>query len=295
LIGPFPKRATKENVVSVATEIETPSGKGAGDENFPVGSWLLPRPLRPHVATYYAFARAIDDIADNPALAADDKIRRLDGFANALTSGSADPAYAKANALRRTLSETGISPRHGLDLISAFKQDSVKHRYADWNELIDYCLRSAAPVGRFLCDLHGEDKALYPLSDALCNALQVINHLQDCAKDFAEIDRVYLPGDWMNAAGTSVDDLSKTAATPGLRRVIDQCVEGTERLLVEARRLPKAMRHKSLAAETAIIVSIADALTKKLGRQDPVAMRVALGPMGFAGAAVSGLARLWFT
>jgi squalene synthase HpnC len=274
--------------VSAATEIETPSGKGAGDENVPVGSWLLPRPLRPHVATYYAFARAIDDIADNPALAADDKIRRLDGFAAALTSGSSEPAYAKADALRRTLSETGISPRHGLDLISAFKQDSVKHRYAD-------CLRSAAPVGRFLCDLHGEDKALYPLSDALCNALQVINHLQDCAKDLAEIDRVYLPEDWMNAAGTSVDDLAKTAATPGLRRVLDQCVEGTERLLVEARRLPKAMRHKSLAAETAIIVSIADALTKKLGRQDPVAMRVALGPVGFAGATVSGLARLWFT
>ncbi|MHB1204600.1 MAG: squalene synthase HpnC [Rhodospirillaceae bacterium] len=281
--------------MSAAAEIETPSGKGAGDENFPVGSWLLPRPLRPHVATYYAFARAIDDIADNPDLAADDKIRRLDGFAAALASGSGDPAYAKADALRRTLDQTGISARHGLDLISAFKQDAVKHRYADWNELIDYCLRSAAPVGRFLCDLHGEDQALHPLSDALCNALQVINHLQDCAKDFAEIDRVYLPGDWMAAAGTAVGDLSKNAATPGLRRVLDQCVDGTERLLADARRLPKAMRHKSLAAETAVIVSIADALTKKLRRQDPVAMRVALGPAGFAGAAMAGLARLWLT
>ncbi len=280
-------------VMSVAVGIETPSGKGAGDENFPVGSWLLPRPLRPHVAAYYAFARAIDDIADNPGLTADDKIRRLDGFAQALVNGSRDPDYAKADALRGTLAATAISARHGLDLISAFKQDAVKHRYADWNELIDYCLRSASPVGRFLCDLHGEDAALRPLSDALCNALQVINHLQDCAKDFAALDRVYLPEDWMRAAGTSTDDLRKSAATPGMRRVLDQCLDGTERLMIEARRLPKAMRHRSLAAETTVIVAIADSLVARLRRQDPLAMRVALGPFGFASAAVSGLARLW--
>lgn len=279
--------------MSIAVGIETPSGKGAGDENFPVGSWLLPRPLRPHVSTYYAFARAIDDIADNPDLKSDDKLRRLDGFADALVNGSSDPDYAKADALRRTLADTGIPARHGLDLVSAFKQDAVKHRYADWSELIDYCLRSASPVGRFLCDLHGEDRALYPLSDALCNALQVINHLQDCAKDHAALDRVYLPSDWMHAAGTSANDLTKDAATPGMRRVLDQCLDGTERLMADARRLPKAMRHKSLAAETAVIVSIADALVAKLRRQDPIARRVALGPFGFAAAAVSGLARLW--
>src|ERR1700759_5117553 len=109
--------------MSAAVGIETPSGKGAGDENFPVGSWLLPRPLRPHVATYYAFARAIDDIADNPDLKAEDKLRRLDGFAAALVNGSTDPDYAKADALRHTLAATGISAAHGLDLISAFKQD----------------------------------------------------------------------------------------------------------------------------------------------------------------------------
>ncbi|MBX7200286.1 MAG: squalene synthase HpnC [Rhodospirillaceae bacterium] len=279
--------------MDIAVGIETPSGKGAGDENFPVGSWLLPRPLRPHVATYYAFARAIDDIADNPDLGPEDKIRRLDGFAQALVNGSGDPDYAKADALRGTLAKTGISARHGLDLISAFKQDAVKNRYADWHALIDYCLRSASPVGRFLCDLHGEDKALYPLSDALCNALQVINHLQDCAKDYAALNRVYLPEDWMRAAGTSVNDLTLAAATPGMRRVLDQCLSGTERLMTEARRLPKAMRHRSLAAETAVIVSVADRLVGKLRRQDPLAMRVALGPFGFAAAATAGLARLW--
>ena len=128
---------------------------------------------------------------------------------------------------------------------------------------------------------------------ALCNALQVINHLQDCAKDHAALDRVYLPEDWMRAAGASADDLRKDAATPGLRGVLDRCLDGTERLMTEARRLPKAMRHKSLAAETAVIVSVADRLVAKLRRRDPIAGRVALGPFGFAAAAISGLAGLW--
>jgi hydroxysqualene synthase len=273
---------------------ERPSGKCAGDENFPVGSWLIPRDLRPHVASYYAFARAIDDIADNPTLPAAEKIARLDGFAAALVGEDNDPAYAKAHKLRETLIDRAIPAAHGLDLISAFKQDAVKPRYENWDELIDYCLRSAAPVGRFLCDLHGEDRALYPLSDALCNALQVINHLQDCAKDYAEMGRVYLPQDWMRAEGASVADLKNTCATPGLRWVLDRCVAVTEKLLVEARKLPKAIKHRSLAAETAVIVSVADKLMMRLGREDPVAGRVALGPFAYASAAVGGLLGLWF-
>ena len=275
-------------------QVETPSGKGAGDENFPVGSWLIPRDLRPHVASYYAFARAIDDIADNPALPAAEKIARLDGFAAALKGENNDPAYAKAHALRATLAATGISAAHGLDLISAFKQDAVKPRYENWAELIDYCLRSAAPVGRFLCDLHGEDKALYPLSDALCNALQVINHLQDCAKDYADMDRVYLPEEWLRAEGATVADLKNPATTPALRRVLDRCVAGTAALMIDARKLPKTMKHRSLAAETAVIVSVADKLTGRLGREDPLATRVALGPLGYLSAAGGGLLRLWF-
>src|SRR3546814_13215659 len=96
------------------TPVETPSGKGAADENFPVGSWLLPPALRPHVATYYAFARAIDDIADNPALAAEDKIARLAAFEAALTDPAADrPGLEKAARLRISLAETGATAEIG--------------------------------------------------------------------------------------------------------------------------------------------------------------------------------------
>jgi squalene synthase HpnC len=277
----------------LAAELETPSGKGAGDENFPVGSWLLPKELRPDVVVYYAFARAIDDIADNPNLAPADKIARLEGFAAAVNGATAEPAYAKGHAVRAMLERTGIPKRHGLDLISAFVQDATKSRYASWAELIGYCNRSASPVGRFLLDLHGEDPALHGLSDALCNALQVINHLQDCGKDYAALDRVYLPSEWMDAEGTSPADLGLPALTAGMRRVIDRALAATEELLVDARKLPKALKHGRLAAETAVIVAVADKLAQRLSRRDPLAERVALGPLGFTGTAVSGLVKLW--
>jgi squalene synthase HpnC len=280
--------------MNTAATIETPSGKGAGDENFPVGSWLLPKDLRPDVAVYYAFARAIDDIADNPDLAPDDKIARLEGFAAAINGSNSDPAYIKGRAAGAMFERKGIPKRHGLDLISAFIQDATKSRYANWEELIGYCDRSASPVGRFLLDLHGEDAALHPLSDALCNALQVINHLQDCGKDYAALDRVYLPTAWMAAEGAAITDLALPRMTAGLRRVIDRALAGTEELLVNARKLPKALKHRRLAAETAIIVSVADKLTHRLAQRDPLAERVVLGPVGFARAALSGLLRLWF-
>jgi squalene synthase HpnC len=274
--------------------LETPSGKGADDENFPVGSWLLPKALRPHVAVFYAYARAIDDIADNPGLGSVDKIARLEAFAAALQSGSTDPALAKAEALRQSLAETGVTAKHGLDLISAFKQDARKQRYESWAELLDYCDRSAAPVGRYLLDLHGEHASLYPYADALCNALQVINHLQDCGKDYLEMDRVYLPLAWVRAENAAVEHLARPSASPGLRRVLDRALERVSTLLGEARRLPAQLAHRRLAAEGAVIVAIAERLTVKLGREDPLAHRVVLTKAGMAGTALRGLLRLWF-
>ena len=270
---------------------ETPSGKGAGDENFPVGSMLLPRRLRPHVAVFYAFARAIDDIADNPELAPGEKVRRLDGFDKALLNEIDDPAYEKAHRIRESLRETGVTIQHCRDLISAFKQDAVKRRYDDWEDLLDYCDRSAAPVGRYLLDLHGESRDGYPANDALCNALQVINHLQDCQDDYRQLDRVYLPIDWMNEAGVTVAALDDSAAGPGLRDVLDRCLDGTEELLALARTLPGQLRSRHLAMESAAIVRIADRLTGLLRRRDPLAERVELGKAAFLWCCVRGAAR----
>ena len=109
-----------------------------------------------------------------------------------------------------------MTPRHSLDLLIAFRRDATKLRYADWDELQDYCRYSAMPVGRHVLDLHGEDGATYEPSDALCTSLQVLNHLQDCVKDLAELDRCYLPG-------APIDELRGPAATPALRACI-RCV-----------------------------------------------------------------------
>ena len=278
--------------MSIASEnaIETPSGKGADDENFPVGSWLIEKRLRPHVATYYAFARAIDDIADDPALTSDEKIARLEAMDKALADGddAGNAGLAKAHALRAVFLQTGVDFAHGRDLITAFKQDAVKNRYASWAELMGYCNHSASPVGRFLLDLHGEDPAHFAQSDALCNALQVINHLQDCKDDLKKLDRCYLPQIWLSASGETVEALKADKASSGLRGVFDQCLRGTRDLLEKADALPGLLLSRRLAMETAVILQVAWKLVRELETRDPVAERVVLGKGQYLGCAVRG-------
>ncbi len=269
--------------------VEDPSGKSAADENFPVGSWLLPARLRPHVAVFYRFARGADDIADSPRLAPADKVARLDALAAALAGEHDDPACAIALDLRASLAQCGVTPRHGLDLLSAFRQDAVKGRYADWGELMDYCARSASPVGRYLLDLHGEDPALYRHSDPLCDALQVLNHLQDLQDDLRALDRVYLPGDWLSEAGETVAALDRPAASPGLRSVIDRCLAATRPLLARSQPLAAGLVSRRLAMESAVIWRLAVRLAGRLDRADPIAGRVALSRGDFAAAGLGGV------
>lgn len=273
-------------------DLETPSGKGAGDENFPVGSLLLPAGLRPHVRAFYAFVRAADDIADNPDLAPGDKLARLDRFAAALTGTDEDAsALPKAVALRASLDETGVTPRHALHLLSAFKQDATKLRYADWQDLLGYCALSASPVGRFLLDLHGEPPESYRFSDPLCDALQALNHLQDCQADYRRLNRVYLPLDGFAAAGIGVEELDRSAASPGLRQVLERALDGVDDLLLRAAGLPGALRSRRLAMESAVILEIARRLAHELRRRDPLASRVELSRPAFLGCALRGMLR----
>lgn len=270
-------------------DVETPSGKDADYENFPVGSFLLPAHARPHVAVFYRYARAIDDIADNPELPASEKISRLDGFAAALNGESVEQgAFETGIRMRESLLSSNVPLQHCLDLIDAFKQDAIKNRYDDWDDLMHYCIRSAAPVGRYLIDLTGGSKSGYASSDALCNALQVINHLQDCKDDYETMDRVYLPMDWMIAAGATIDDLSAGSASPGLRTVIDQCIAASQGLMVDAGRLPADVISRRLSMESAAIVNIANALLKKLSVEDPIAARVKLNKFQYAGCVMRG-------
>ncbi|TXG84790.1 MAG: squalene synthase HpnC [Sphingomonadales bacterium] len=269
---------------------EANSGKGAADENFPVGSFLIASHLRPHVAAFYAFARAADDIADHAELAADDKIARLDALEAALTGQQGFGAgYAKAHRLRESLAQCGVTDAHARALLSAFRQDATKTRYANWAELHDYCRRSADPVGRFLLDLHGEDPALYPASDALCSALQVLNHLQDMGDDLQEIDRCYVALDWLTAAGGSIDDVRAARLTPALRTTMHQMLDATDIWVRQARALPRGLKDRRLAMESAVIVALARKLSTRLRRGDPLATRVKLSKFDFLAAFMEGV------
>ena len=265
-----------------AKQVEPHSGKNAAYENFPVGSWLLPANLRPHVVTFYAFARTIDDLADEPDLAADVKIARLEGYA--YTVSGANPGatgFEIGHRMRASLVETGVPKQHCLDLIAAFKQDVEKSRYANWAELMDYCLRSAAPVGRYLLDLHGGAVDSYRSSDALCNALQVLNHLQDAKADYLDLDRVYLPADWMEEAGARPEDLDSGQIKPEMRTVYARMLQATNALLAEATPLPGHLASMRLAMEASAILSIAHLLSRKLQVSDPMARRVQLNRLQY--------------
>jgi squalene synthase HpnC len=274
----------------VSEGLETPSGKDAAGENFPVGSFLIRRDLRPHVHVFYKFARAADDIADNATLAAEEKVRRLDRMGEILDGAAGDEAPT-ATAMRRSLQATGVTSQHCHDVLRAFRLDATKLRYEDWADLMAYCRYSASPVGRQLIDLHGESSAAYPASDALCSALQVLNHLQDCGNDYREIDRVYLPRRDLDACGATIAELAGNRLSPAMRQVLDRLLDGTDRLIAAADALPGEIRSLGLSCECAVIVTLAKRLSRLLRAGDPLATRVKLAKSDFAAALAAGVWR----
>ena len=272
---------------------ELRSGKGHHDENFPVASWLIHARHRPAILAFYEFVRVADDIADHSALPAAEKIALLDRLeAGLLGRGEAEPVAAR---LRAVLSERGLSPRHAQDLLTAFRMDATKLRYHDWDDLIHYCGYSAMPVGRFVLDVHGESRSTWPANDALCAALQIINHVQDCGKDYGRLDRVYIPQDALARHGTSVEALAERKASPALRNCLREVVERTAALLRRAEHFSTQVNDLRLGLEIAVIYRVAHVLTQRLSRRDPLSERVHLSKAEFAavgiGGAVEGLLR----
>jgi squalene synthase HpnC len=255
--------------------VEAWSGKTSGDENFPVGSHLIARHVRPHMHAYYGFARNADDIADAPDLTPEDKVARLDIMEDVLLGKRLDGSPS-ATKLRWSLHETGVTAVHATDLLVAFRQDATQRRYETFDELYHYCRYSAVPVGRYVLDLHGESHGCYGASDALCIALQILNHLQDCATDRRTLDRCYLPLTLMRHFGVTPRDLLGPAETPALRRVFATVLDRVNRLNLAAQELPDLVRSRRLRAETMFICRLARRLADRLGKADPLAQRVAL-------------------
>jgi squalene synthase HpnC len=263
------------------------SGKGHRDENFPVASFLIhPRHRKPILA-FYNFVRTADDIADHAALAVPEKLALLDRLDGGLAGANDDAAVAVR--LRQALNARGLSPKHAQDLLTAFRLDVTKLRYRDWDDLMSYCAFSAMPVGRFVCDVHGESRAVWPANDALCAALQVINHLQDCGEDFRNLNRVYIPEDALGASGANVEALGEARASPALRDCLHQLAARTEALLRESDGFAAAIADVRLSLEVSVINALAHRLTGILRRRDPLSEKVHLGLAGVAGATAFGI------
>src|SRR5215469_1235333 len=271
------------------TPDEARSGKGHRDENFPVASRLIQPRHRAPILAFYEFVRTADDIADHSALAPAEKLALLDRLEATLLGKNDDDAVGVA--LRSQLAARQLSPRHAQDLLAAFRMDVTKLRYRDWDDLIGYCTYSAMPVGRFVLDVHGESRVTWPANDALCAALQIINHLQDCGKDYRQLNRVYIPLDTFAETGASVDELGAGQASARLLRCIHQLASRTGALLRDSKAFSASIEDTRLALEVAVIQTFAERLVRLLTQRDPLSERVRLGKAGVAGFGVLGL--LW--
>lgn len=268
---------------------ELRSGKTHRDENFPVASRIIHPRHRALILAFYNFVRTADDIADHATLGATEKLALLDELDAGLIGQG--PAQQEAVALRQALAERGMPPRHARDVLIAFRMDVTKSRYETWDELIHYCSYSAMPVGRFMLDVHGESTMTWAASDALCAALQINNHLQDCGKDLRDLDRYYIPEETFRRHKASPDDLKAPRASAPLLACIRELAERTHALLRQSEALAVQVADTRLGCEIAVIEAYAKRIVTLLKVRDPLSERVHLSKvetLGLAASAVAG-------
>jgi squalene synthase HpnC len=212
-------------------------------ENFPVASYLLPSSMRPHIAAIYAFARTADDFADEPGMADADRLRQLDDWSTRLERAEhADSPKPPGDvrdeifiALAHTIRQCRLPTSLFHDLLSAFRQDVVQKRYSTWDDVLDYCRRSANPVGRLVLRVAGHESAtLDARSDDICTALQLANFWQDLERDW-QIGRLYVPEQDRGQAGARLEDLFERRMSAEWRQVMAEMVRRTRALFASGR------------------------------------------------------------
>lgn len=245
-------------------------------ESFPVASRLLPEAWRQKVLDFYSFARGIDDICDNPALPREEKRQQLRVIKLALQENTPELLPGWAVPYHRLLLDQVLAPLPGEQLWQACWQDTEKNRYLTFEEVLSYAKLSAAPVGRAVLEIAKEMEVERAASDALCIALQLLDHLQDARSDYLLRQRVYLPQHWLEEAGISEKVLMKKETGPKLRKVFDLWLDETDKLLAYARHLPRSLNNRRLRGEVRAILACAQALSRKLRREDPMSRKVQL-------------------
>lgn len=243
-------------------------------ENFPVASFLFPAFAREPLLHFYALARNADNIADAADLPAEEKKLQLEILYSALEAGDRKRCPDWALAYLEDVGEGKTHISHALALLGAFLQDVRQNRYADMASLLGYCRYSAAPVGRVVLELCREPEPDIEAADALCMALQLLNHMQDCRDDYVHLNRIYLPQDWMEKFGVSETMLMRRETPQPLRLLFNDYLMQCRILLARARKLPATIHDPRLRMEIGLTIELAGGLARQLFWRDPLAEKV---------------------
>ena len=259
------------------------SGKSYSDENFPVASFLMTKKIRSIVRVFYFFARMADDIADHQKLSSNQKKKILLFFDNAI-SKSKKTNNKILDKMIAKFKELPSGKKYSRNLLKAFMMDASNKKYKNWNDLLYYCKFSANPVGRFVIDAVNERKnieKIYEASDNLCTALQIINHIQDCKKDFKELNRVYIPESFFKKYSVDKKILRKSKSIENFERLK---IEIVDNVLLSLRKTKLGLREIQswrLRKETLIILNIAKRLCNLLKINDPLEKQIKLSRIDF--------------
>ena len=259
------------------------SGKSYSDENFPVASFLMTKKIRSIVRVFYFFARMADDIADHQKLSSNQKKKILLFFDNAI-SKSKKTNNKVLDKMIAKFKELPSGKKYSRNLLKAFMMDASNKKYKNWNDLLYYCKFSANPVGRFVIDAVNERKnieKIYEASDNLCTALQIINHIQDCKKDFKELNRVYIPESFFKKYSLDKKILRKSKSEENFERLKIEIIDNVLTSLRKTKLGLREIQSWRLRKETLIILNIAKRLCNLLKINDPLEKQIKLSRIDF--------------
>ncbi len=267
------------------------------DENFPVAGLLIKSSLRPLVNAYYRAARYCDDIADAPDLSARQKLAKLSEAEDIFLGYQKDvpDELLFLSGLRRNFCDELLDTSLFTDLLTAFRQDSRGHTYETWEQLLEYCRYSAAPVGRFMLAVHDENLSTYMPSGVLCTVLQIANHIQDIKYDLLVQNRIYLPAELLQKYQVSTDDLRQDKSSPELKKLIAEIISRLQKMLKDAALLPAITRSLRLRMQICVILSLTNIMLKKLNKKDVLQKNVKLSKIDWMRAVIGGVFRALFT
>ena len=259
------------------------SGKSYSDENFPVASFLMTKKIRSIVRVFYFFARMADDIADHQKLSSNQKKKILLFFDNAISKSKKTNNKVLDKMIAR-FKELPSGKKYSRNLLKAFMMDASNKKYKNWNDLLYYCKFSANPVGRFVIDAVNERKnieKIYEASDSLCTALQIINHIQDCKKDFKELNRVYIPESFFKKYSLDKKILRKSKSEENFEKLKIEIIDNVLTSLRKTKLGLREIQSWRLRKETLIILNIAKRLCNLLKINDPLEKQIKLSRIDF--------------